>query len=1140
MQFELRKRKDWNSNAVSEIIGNILILMITVVLFSSIMAFVNQMPVPQQVTKADFSAGITFNTAGTEADLTLTHAGGDSLDPVHTLILWEVDSVTYSQLLSTDTSFGNDRWTMGVDWARHLTGITYSSSIAVTVYDLDKSSAIWTGQVSGGTTGTPPSILQRYADSNPMTPSADPIKQFDNFTLFVKVVDLDGDLNTVDGVWVDSSSITGGSAHDAPDRGASGWYEWDFYDAAEEVEDIDGKVIVIHAEDEANHESVASFVLSVIVLPTNTVNNNIPVYQNVGESGLPAYLSWTSGRQGFGVYKENLSAPGTANITLPSTIFTQGEKVFVRVGSLDLSNVFGANTLTLTDTRTGYSATVYAEFIPTSTETDPFYAYSSGGNAFVYEAKFNTSDLSPGSYDMYIMLMSSTSSNYVFSIDQIITVNGVDSPISFIPAVWLFNNLNQEWGTKTNPFVVSGSTYGAYVNLYVQHTDAISTVRIEDVRIVDMSGSPKLNGAVPSGSMISSVSINNTYSYRFMIDLRLNNQDQWLEGTNAYTLFISRFTDADEGEYSISKQIYVRASLNKADFIIGTVGMYASQSSGSGSSNFQPPQYLFYVENNNFFTMRTLFDYSNSPGATLDYWVTALATGDLDGDGDKDVLMGQYYSNYLYYFENSMNTYGTWQEGSVLTRPDGNTTRIEWIDSGDVNGDGDTDFAYATSGHRVVIYNNTYGSRGVLFPKTWASTNDGIRKIDLVDMTRDGKADLVVLAQGKVEVYDLKTWSTTPIATVPGSVTCNVEDFDVYDVNGDSWPDILTTDPHPTSGSGLVDATISGVWVNNYTAATSPVVKTLNTGISVCKKGSIVSGTSATGTTAYGGAILSLVENATGSSYPTTPLGAVDYRFQFQTLTTSQDQELRIRAKVKTGHQESFYLWYSIQSNPATATVWTPLLTINSETYYNYTIALPSTVAGKSLLIRFTDSNNATASAAFVDQLDIDYIGIYSSTFGGYMTQRYQVVAYSASNAFLTVRAGRLDADSYIETVVGKNGAWVAYENRTASTIWTGSSASMYVEGSTKGAPSTAVAAFLAYVSPTLFDVVDINGDGYDDVICSNYTVSSSIVSQVGIFINLMNMKWFVEAKDLTDMFDPSDVKGGMTWLIVTDLTEGE
>lgn len=1152
MKFELRKRKDWNESAVSEIVGNILILMITVVLFSGIMGFVSQMPVPQQVTKADFSAGITFNTAGTEADLTLTHAGGDSLDPAHTLILWEVDSVTYSQKLYNDTSFTNDRWTMGVDWSRHLTGLTYSSSIYVTVYDLDKNSAIWMGQVSGGTTGTPPSILQRYADSNPITPSVDPIKQYDDFTLFVKVIDLDGDLDTTDGVWVDSTSITNGTAHDTPERSASGWYEWDFTDVANSIADIDGKVIVIHAEDEANHASVASFVVSVIVLPTNVEENWYESPQSVGESGLPAYLSWISQRQGFGVYKENLSSPGTANISLPSTSFIQGEKVFVRVGSLDMSNIFGANTLTLTDTRTGYSSTSYADFILTSTEDDPFYAYAAGGNAFVYEAKFNTTDLAPSSYAMHIELMSGSTSSYVFQIDQIITISAEDSPISFIPAIWLFNGANAEWGTKTTPFEVSGSTYYAYINLYVQDTGSTSDVRIEDVRIVDMSGSPKLNGAVPSGTMISAVSVNNTETpanaYTFRIDLRVNNQDQWLEGTNAYTLFISRFIDANEGEYSISKQIYIEASLNKADFVLGTLGMYASQSSGSGSANFQPPQYLFYVENNNFFTMRTLFDYSNSPGSTLDYWVTALSAGDLDGDGDKDLLMGQYYSNYLYYFENSMNTYGSWQEGSVLTRPDGNTTRIEWISSGDVNGDGDTDFAYSTSGHRVVIYNNTYGSKGVLFPKTWNATNDGIRKIVLQDMTRDGKADLIVLAEGRVELYDLKDWSIYAKATVPGSGIAatlrNIEDFDIYDVNGDSWPDILTTAPYPAyvsgSTSGKVDSTISGVWVNNYTASTSPVVKTLNTAVSVCVKGSIVAAT-VSETTADDESYMSIAENATGTAYDTSPLGAVDYRFQFQTLAVSQDQELRIKAKVKTGHEESFYLWYSIQSaTPAAATIWTPLLTLNSETFTEYAIPLPSTVSGKALLIRFTDSSDATSSAAFVDQLDIDYIGVYTSIFGGYMTTRYQPVPHTTDNAFTAVRAGRLDADAYIETIVAKNNKWVAYENTTASTLWTGTNTGMYVEGSTKGAPSTSIAAFLAYVSPTLFDVVDINGDGYDDVILSNYTIDSDIISQVGIWVNLMDAKWFVEAKDLTDMFSPDDVKGGLTWLLVSDLTEGE
>jgi len=79
MDLELRKKKAWSEFGVSEIIGNILILMITVTLFSGIMAFVQQMPVPEQATKADFAAKVTFWSSGTKANLTVTHTGGDSI-----------------------------------------------------------------------------------------------------------------------------------------------------------------------------------------------------------------------------------------------------------------------------------------------------------------------------------------------------------------------------------------------------------------------------------------------------------------------------------------------------------------------------------------------------------------------------------------------------------------------------------------------------------------------------------------------------------------------------------------------------------------------------------------------------------------------------------------------------------------------------------------------------------------------------------------------------------------------------------------------------------------------------------------------------------------------------------------------------
>ena len=153
MSFDARKKKSWSSKSgVSEIIGNILILMITVILFSSIMAFVQNMPMPQQLTKATFSAGITFNSTGSKANLTLTHAGGASMNAAQTLIIVERDTTSTGYNLGTDHGLSNALvWKTGMTWSKQLNGTKFTSVITVTVVDLVKHTSVWTSQITGGT-----------------------------------------------------------------------------------------------------------------------------------------------------------------------------------------------------------------------------------------------------------------------------------------------------------------------------------------------------------------------------------------------------------------------------------------------------------------------------------------------------------------------------------------------------------------------------------------------------------------------------------------------------------------------------------------------------------------------------------------------------------------------------------------------------------------------------------------------------------------------------------------------------------------------------------------------------------------------------------------------------------------------------
>jgi len=304
MSFDARKKKSWsNESGVSEIIGNILILMITVILFSSIMAFVQNMPMPEQLTKVTFSAGVTFVSGGTKANLTITHAGGDTMKTAQTMILVEQDTLAKGYNLTKDASLSNSLvWKTGMTWSKQLLGTSYSSVIIVTVVDMAKHTSVWTSQITGGTGQNPPVIGQRYTDSYIATTRPDPVLEWDDFSLFVKITDPDNDLNTsVGAIWINTQQLEGNVAQFAkrpwqnPTPMSGDQFRWDFLNVTERnltALKLDGGIIVIHAEDKKGHVTESTFVMTITKLPVQPVvlppaEEPAPLDQSGGDSGMP-------------------------------------------------------------------------------------------------------------------------------------------------------------------------------------------------------------------------------------------------------------------------------------------------------------------------------------------------------------------------------------------------------------------------------------------------------------------------------------------------------------------------------------------------------------------------------------------------------------------------------------------------------------------------------------------------------------------------------------------------------------------------------------------------------------------------------------------------------------------------------------
>ena len=83
--FNRKKHKD--KQGVSDLIGNILILGITVTLFTGIMMYVVSMPQPNGDSFADFSNAVQFNQASSSKSIiNITHMGGQALTDQNTII----------------------------------------------------------------------------------------------------------------------------------------------------------------------------------------------------------------------------------------------------------------------------------------------------------------------------------------------------------------------------------------------------------------------------------------------------------------------------------------------------------------------------------------------------------------------------------------------------------------------------------------------------------------------------------------------------------------------------------------------------------------------------------------------------------------------------------------------------------------------------------------------------------------------------------------------------------------------------------------------------------------------------------------------------------------------------------------------
>jgi hypothetical protein len=155
------------------VVGTILLLALTVTLFSSIFFFVSTFPSPAPQPSNQFSAYLTYNSGATKIiGVTILHLAGPAVPGTALVYLYSSAAPTrFTAPFSVSSGINNSQaWTLGTSWFKNVTSFSLTTPDNITISVVTNTELLFRVTLPGFTPNTPPTFTG--VGTIPAVPSA--------------------------------------------------------------------------------------------------------------------------------------------------------------------------------------------------------------------------------------------------------------------------------------------------------------------------------------------------------------------------------------------------------------------------------------------------------------------------------------------------------------------------------------------------------------------------------------------------------------------------------------------------------------------------------------------------------------------------------------------------------------------------------------------------------------------------------------------------------------------------------------------------------------------------------------------------------------------------------------------------------